>query len=182
VSREGYLSLCPNRQDLGSGARQILAGPIGQSSCMFLAPANPHAQLMAEGGCRRAIRMRSADRHRVRCSFGECCREGPAHTPCADNGDLFHASSPWPRCVAPFPGSGNDDDLSDLAVAVQVVMGVPDTGQGQNLNRASEMLARGPHPAVTCSSRLLLLAGDRLGRALARARIGVRPRRCRRPR
>ena len=30
---------------------------------------HPHAQLMAEGGCRRAARMRSADRNRVRRSF-----------------------------------------------------------------------------------------------------------------
>src|SRR6266436_57660 len=40
--------------------------------------------------------MRSADRNRVRRSFCECCRKGPAHTPCADNDNLFHASPSWP--------------------------------------------------------------------------------------
>src|SRR6202007_2010933 len=61
--------------------------------------------------------MRSADRNRVRRPFRECCRKGPAHTPRADNENLFHASPPWPRCVAPFPGSGafgqNDYELHD---------------------------------------------------------------------
>jgi nitrogen regulatory protein P-II 1 len=53
----------------------------------------------------------------VRRSFGECCRKGPARTPRADNENLFHASPPWHRCVAPFPGSGafgrNDYELRD---------------------------------------------------------------------
>jgi hypothetical protein len=61
---------------------------------LFIA-GHPHAQPIAEGGCRRAACTRSADRNRVRRSFGECCREGPAHTPCADNDNLLHASPPW---------------------------------------------------------------------------------------
>jgi hypothetical protein len=36
-------------------------------------------------------------------------------------GKLTFNASP-PRCVAPFPGSGNGDDLSGRAVAVQVVI------------------------------------------------------------
>src|SRR4029077_16429632 len=32
----------------------------------------------------------------MRRSFHECCREGPAHTSCADNDNLFHASPSWP--------------------------------------------------------------------------------------
>src|ERR1700719_2709407 len=59
-----------------------------------------------EGGCRKTAGMRSANRNRVRRSFCECCREGPAHTPCTDNDNLFHDSPPWPRCVAPFPEQG----------------------------------------------------------------------------
>jgi hypothetical protein len=31
---------------------------------------------------------------------------------------IFFTLLLWPRCVAPFPGSRNDDDLSDLAAAV----------------------------------------------------------------
>jgi hypothetical protein len=58
---------------------------------------HPHAQLMAEGICRRAARMRSADRNRVRRSFGECRRKGSAQAPRADNDNLFHASPPWSK-------------------------------------------------------------------------------------
>lgn len=58
---------------------------------------HPHSQLMAEGGCPRAACMRFADRNLVRRSFDECCCEGAAHTPCADNDNLFHASPHWSK-------------------------------------------------------------------------------------
>src|SRR4029077_4692640 len=52
--------------------------------------------LTAEGDGRRTARIRSAHLNHMRRSFHECCREGPAHTSCADNDNLFHASPSWP--------------------------------------------------------------------------------------
>jgi hypothetical protein len=61
-------------------------------------------------------------------------------------------------------------DSSDLAVAVRVVMGVLDTGQGQNLNRASDMLARPSSSSYVARRRRMLASESRRGTWLRRPR------------
>ena len=81
------MTLQPSRHVVKRGWRRRDEDNIGRKK-LFVA-GHPPAQLTAEGGCRSAAGMRSADRNRVRRSFGESCRKGSAHAPRADNDNPF---------------------------------------------------------------------------------------------
>ena len=87
--------------------------------------------------------MRSADRHRrATVSLAKAVAQGPAHTPCADNGDSFSRFSSFaPLRLRRSRDQGTTTIFSDLAVAVQVVMRVPDLGQREYLRKSNDAIA-----------------------------------------